>query len=241
VSQGIFKGLGVAAPWDSGTTYAANDVATLAGTSYVCRLAHTNQPPPNATYWAVLAAKGDAATVDVGATTTGASGTDAAVVNSGSSAAAILDFTIPAGKGYAATSTTSLTIGAGPKAFTTQAGLAYQNGARVRASSEADTSNWMEGLATYAGTSLTIEVNKTNGSGTLADWNLNLAGEPGTGDLSSALKVGSQSCAVAEKRKSTHDQRRAMHCSGRRRFACGYVADPRRVVLHLRDRQRRRR
>lgn len=41
--------------------------------------------------------KGDAATVNVGTTTTGLPGTSASVVNSGSTSAAILDFTIPRG------------------------------------------------------------------------------------------------------------------------------------------------
>jgi hypothetical protein len=60
------------------------------------------------------------------------------------------------GAGYLATSTTSLVIGAGSTAFTTQAGLAYGVGARVRASSAADGTNYMEGLATaYSGTTLT--------------------------------------------------------------------------------------
>jgi len=40
---------------------------------------------------------GDAATVDVGTTTTGDAGTDASVVNSGTTSAAIFDFTIPRG------------------------------------------------------------------------------------------------------------------------------------------------
>ncbi|MEY9640452.1 hypothetical protein ABIF66_008706 [Bradyrhizobium japonicum] len=87
------------------------------------------------------------------------------------------------GAGYGGTSTTSLAIGTGSKAFTTQAGLAYTNGARVRASSGA---NWLEGVATYGGTTLTITSDKTNGSGTLASWTFNVAGQPGAGDLSSA-------------------------------------------------------
>ena len=47
-------------------------------------------------------ADGQAATVSVGSTTTGAAGTNASVVNSGSSSAAILDFTIPRGADGAA-------------------------------------------------------------------------------------------------------------------------------------------
>ena len=41
--------------------------------------------------------KGDAATVDVGTTTTGAEGTNASVVNSGTTSAAVFNFTIPRG------------------------------------------------------------------------------------------------------------------------------------------------
>jgi hypothetical protein len=55
---GIFKGFGLPAAWNSATAYVAFDVATLSGTSYVCILANTNQTPPNATYWTVLASIG---------------------------------------------------------------------------------------------------------------------------------------------------------------------------------------
>lgn len=47
-------------------------------------------------------ADGQAATVSVGTTTTGAAGTNASVVNSGSTSAAVLDFTIPRGADGAA-------------------------------------------------------------------------------------------------------------------------------------------
>lgn len=81
------------------------------------------------------------------------------------------------GSGYAATSATSLAIAAGPATFTTQTGLAYSAGARVRASSAANIANYMEGLVTgYSGTSLTINVDATGGSGTKSDWNINIAG-----------------------------------------------------------------
>jgi hypothetical protein len=93
----------------------------------------------------------------------------------------------PTGASFATTSTTSLAIGTGSMAFTTQAGLAYTVGARVRAVSTANTTNWMEGpVSAYSGTTLTIAVDKVNGSGTIASWNINLTGEPGAGDLSSA-------------------------------------------------------
>ena len=87
------------------------------------------------------------------------------------------------GAGYGGTSTTSLTIGTGSKVFTTQAGLAYTNGARVRATSAANAANWMEGTVSYSSTTLTMTSDKVGGSGTHADWNLNVTGESGAGDL----------------------------------------------------------
>ncbi|MET4258469.1 hypothetical protein ABIC09_003414 [Bradyrhizobium sp. S3.12.5] len=159
VTAGTYKGYQYKGAYDPATSYVINDVLTSDGTAYLVIAPTTGHAPPNATYYDVFASKGDKGDKgDTGAT----------------------------GAGYGGTSTTSLTIGTGSKVFTTQAGLAYTNGARVRASSAANTSNWMEGVATYSGTTLTIAVDKTNGSGTLADWNFNVAGQPGAGDLSSA-------------------------------------------------------
>lgn len=84
------------------------------------------------------------------------------------------------GPGYTATSATSFAIGTGSKAFTTQTALAYTSGARVRIASSANTDNWMEGLVSaYSGSTLTVTVGLTNGTGTHTDWNINLAGEQG--------------------------------------------------------------
>lgn len=92
------------------------------------------------------------------------------------------------GAGYGGTSATSLLIANSTnKVFTTQAGLAYQVGNYVRASSQANGANFMEGLVSaYSGTSLTIAVSKIGGSGTYADWAFQIAGAPGTGDLLSS-------------------------------------------------------
>lgn len=86
------------------------------------------------------------------------------------------------GPGYAATSVTSNAIASsGSKTFTTQAGLAYTAGARVRAADAAlPATNWMEGVVTsYSGTTLTFTADKSLGSGTLTSWTINLAGQPG--------------------------------------------------------------
>lgn len=37
--------------WDSGDDYTPGDLVTRLGVAYYCKLAHTNQQPPNATYW----------------------------------------------------------------------------------------------------------------------------------------------------------------------------------------------
>lgn len=152
VFLGIYKAFRPRGAYDNAATYYYGDVQTTSGSSYI----YINETPsaghgaPNATYWELLAAKGDPGS-------TGATGA-----------------------GYGGTSATSRTIGTGSQAFATQAGLAYQNGARVRATSNSDTTKWMEGVATYSGTALTIAVDNINGSGTFADWNFNIAGQVGT-------------------------------------------------------------
>lgn len=40
-------------PWESTKAYFINELATLAGVTYICTLGHTNHTPPNGTYWAV--------------------------------------------------------------------------------------------------------------------------------------------------------------------------------------------
>ena len=80
--------------------------------------------------------------------------------------------------GYGGTSATSLAIGTGSKVFTTQTGLAY-NGARVRAASAGNLNNFMEGVATYSGTTLTMTSGLVSGSGTHADWLFAVAGQQG--------------------------------------------------------------
>lgn len=102
------------------------------------------------------------------------------------------------GAGYGGTSATSLLIAnSTTKVFTTQAGLAYQVGNYVRASSAANGANFMEGLVSaYTGTSLSIAVTKVGGSGTYADWVFQIAGAPGTGDLLSTNNLSDVASAA---------------------------------------------
>lgn len=83
------------------------------------------------------------------------------------------------GEGYAATSTTSNSIGTGSKTFAIGTGKAYTVGIRARAL--ADESNWVEGLVTsYSGGDLEIDVDRTLGTGTHTDWSISLSGKDGT-------------------------------------------------------------
>ena len=52
--QGIYwKG-----DWSSVTNYLTNDAISRTGSSYICVTAHSNQAPPNTTYWNVLSQSG---------------------------------------------------------------------------------------------------------------------------------------------------------------------------------------
>lgn len=51
--------------WQAGLGYRVNDLVRAGSSWYVCKVAHTNQPPPNATYWTAstaLALNNDATT-----------------------------------------------------------------------------------------------------------------------------------------------------------------------------------
>ena len=87
--------------WSNGTGYAANDAVYRSGSSYISLHANNNADPlvavaKNTGDWALLASQGDpgAATVRVGNVV---SGSPAAVTNSGTQNAAVLDFTLPRG------------------------------------------------------------------------------------------------------------------------------------------------
>lgn len=93
-------GLKIKGTWSSTTPYILNDVVQLNGSSYVAIAASLNQTPPNATYWTILAAKGDAGAngAGTGTVTSVASGTGLTggpITSSGTlSLAAIADQTL---------------------------------------------------------------------------------------------------------------------------------------------------
>ncbi|MCB1476658.1 MAG: hypothetical protein H6883_07280 [Rhodobiaceae bacterium] len=108
---------------------------------------------------------------------------------------------LPGSSDVTGTSTSSVAIGTGTKSFTiVETSRGWAVGARLRISSDANpTVNWMEGVVTsYSGTALEISVDLVHGSGTLDDWTINLAGEPGAGGDSteSTLQAASAKSSV---------------------------------------------
>lgn len=158
--QGV--GLSPAVAWATGVQWIANRTVVQNGAIYRAAVTHT------AGVFAADLAAGK--WIFVGTLPAGADGADGPPGANGA-----------AGAGYGGTSTTSRLIATGSKAFTTQAALAYVVGSRVRAASNANAANYMEGVVTgYSAGVLTINVDVVGGSGTYADWNLSIAGNPGS-------------------------------------------------------------
>jgi hypothetical protein len=90
-----------------------------------------------------------------------------------------------------ATSTTSLAIDTGSKTFTTQAGKAFQISQWVLVNETSNSANQMLGQITgYSGTSLTVNVTATGGSGTHADWTIVLTNSPAAAGLQPPVGSG---------------------------------------------------
>ncbi|KQW96982.1 hypothetical protein ASC94_09245 [Massilia sp. Root418] len=115
------------------------------------------------------------------AASAGAANTSAGEASSSASAAAASAASAAALAGaFVGTSASSISIGAGTKNFTTQAGELYTPGVFMTAVSAANNANWVFGqVLSYVGTALSLNVTMTGGSGTFADWNLSLAGPQG--------------------------------------------------------------
>lgn len=86
------------------------------------------------------------------------------------------------------TSSSTVTIGAGSKTFTTQSGLGWFAGERLRVAAGA--SAYMEGIVTsYSGTSLILSVDTVQGSGSQSSWTIAPAGEPGAAGASGSDNI----------------------------------------------------
>ncbi len=78
-------------------------------------------------------------------------------------------------------STTSTAVGTGTKVFTTQSSKFFGVGTDLLITSDANpTTNFMLGRVTaYSGTSLTVDVSQSFGSGSFSDWTIRVSGAPG--------------------------------------------------------------
>lgn len=79
--------------------------------------------------------------------------------------------------GYTGSTTTSFTIASsGSQSVTTQTGRLWVVGTSLQITSTASPSNYVVGqVSAYSGSSLTITIQKSGGSGTFADWKIGLA------------------------------------------------------------------
>lgn len=138
--------------------------------------------------------------LSIGTVSNGTPGATGSATITGTTPAQTLNLTLPV-TAHSGTSATSFAIGTGSKAFTTQAGVAFVVGDFVRIASRANGANYMAGSVTaYSGTTLTVNVTETGGSGTFTDWNINTSGVKGnTGNTGPAnsLSVGTVTTGAA--------------------------------------------
>lgn len=162
VFEGYFGGFGIPAPYDNAHAYTLFEIATSGGSSYIWinPTPASGHAPPNATYWAVMAAKG------------------------------------ADGASYGGSTPDTIPMAVGPLTFSTQSGLAYVVGSRIRISRQFDLgATYMEGTVTaYSDTSMTVNIARLVGSGTYIGWNLSIAGDLGA---TGASYGGSSTSSVA--------------------------------------------
>lgn len=93
----------------------------------------------------------------------------------------LIDASADIGRGLYTTSTTSVAIGTGSKSITLAAEIPFQPGAFIAVSDVANPdTNMMWGIVTArTGTSLTFNSIAVRGSGTIANWNVQISGERG--------------------------------------------------------------
>ncbi|MEE8206856.1 MAG: hypothetical protein V3T82_07895 [Nitrospinaceae bacterium] len=103
----------------------------------------------------------------------------AAAVSEAAAAASAAAAALSAAK-LQGTSVTSVTPGVGAKVFETQAGKFFDAGTFLLVTSDGDPSKFMAGqVASYVGTTLTLNVNQFSGAAPLIDWTIQVSGRFG--------------------------------------------------------------
>lgn len=157
---------------EAAQTAAAASAGAAATSKTAAELAETNAETAQA---AAEAAKTAAETAETNAETA-ETNAETAETNAAASAVAAA---ASAAK-LVGTSTSSVAIATGSKGFTTQASKFFDVGFFLLITSDADPANYMHGQVTaYSGTSLTVNVTNTGGSGTHADWTIRVSGTRG--------------------------------------------------------------
>lgn len=124
--------------------------------------------------------------------------TDSGKFKVGDGATAWTTLAYATGTGYGGvTATDSNTIGTGTKTFTITAGSAYSTGSRVRAAYTTTPSNYVEGIVTMSGTTMTMTADAFGGSGTYTAWTFSLAGNVGATGATGASFTGVTSTTSA--------------------------------------------
>lgn len=119
------------------------------------------------------------------------------------------------GAGEGVLSTSSITIGTGTKTFTVASGLGWTAGIGIRIWHVQQRNKWLQGTVTsYSGTTLTVDVTSTSGTGTLALWTVGQSvmlaagsslfghsggsGDTGTTAITGSPSAGSTTLTVAD-------------------------------------------
>lgn len=99
-----------------------------------------------------------------------------------------------------ATSTSSLVIGTGTKAFTVQANRQFSVGQALRAVNPTNTAQWMVGAVTsYSGTALVLDVTDVNpatAGQTVANWSISISGVKGATGAAGGITGGNLTGAL---------------------------------------------
>ena len=203
-------------PWGSGSNYPVGAAVTFLGSTYLATTANAAvEPDENASIWTVLAqagatgrigVSGNAATVQIGTVTSAAPGGSAAVSNSGTDSAAILNFTIPQGApGAAGTGGSSSGVGSGFGSMVHQVSYAAVyyavNNPNQSASEDASVLSWVPngcnatGLQVFSQQGSTITVTLRVGTpGAMADSSLSCqVSTGGTCSATGAINVSAGS------------------------------------------------
>jgi hypothetical protein len=182
--------------WNSSTAYVVNDRVSQNGSSYTAKQPNTNQSPvldTSFTFWDGAGIKGDkgtSITAGTGVPTGGNSGdlyfrssTFDIYQNASGTWSIVANVKGPVGATplLAGTSTTSVTVGTGSKSFTTQTGIAWATGQRLRAVNTAGDRVLDGPVTSYNATTgaLVLNVDFFQGVGADSTWTIIISGEQG--------------------------------------------------------------